>query len=184
MHYPISIKRSLKTLFTFGIRVGLSTKSGVATAKGAVESFAVVGMDVTFLDILNRVGMFRDGSLIFGPLPTFFTRLRAFVFHSYFDPFPKSLAGASPFAVSDQFMTDLEQDVAISTFPIRDQGNVLCFVHEFFQKPESLSEELAVFLAALEFPKKATGPVHEHYGPTHKDLCQVKPGPLEKGKNS
>jgi hypothetical protein len=72
MHYPIDIKRSLKTGFTFRICTGLSAKCRILPAKGAIESFAVVGMDIADIEILYRVWMLRLRCLISGALGPFF----------------------------------------------------------------------------------------------------------------
>ena len=56
MHYPIDIKRSLKTCFTFRICVGLSAKCSISAAKRAVERFTVIGMDVAiFSTVISSI---------------------------------------------------------------------------------------------------------------------------------
>ena len=54
-HHPIDIQGSLKGILIFCIGVGLPAKSGVTTAKRAIECFAVIGMDVSLMNsLLNQ----------------------------------------------------------------------------------------------------------------------------------
>jgi hypothetical protein len=166
MHYPIDIKRSLETCFTFPVCVGPPAKGSISPTKGTIEPFAVVGMDVFVLEILHSVWMLRLGRLIFGALWSFFMRLRSLVLHPDLYPFFESFTGTTLFAVQDQFMANIEQDISISALAIRNQGEVLRLVNELFQCPQSFFEKLAIFPAASEFPKKTAGPVHEYDCPT------------------
>jgi len=165
MDHPIDIKRSLKPLFFFRICVGLSAKGRVFPTKRAVERFTVVGVDIFIFDILFSIWMLRVRCLILRSLRSSFMRLGSFVLHPDLYSFSKSFTWTSLFAVMDQVMTDIEQDIAISALTIRNQGEVLRLVNESFQGSQGFIEKFAVLLSTPEFPKKTTGPVHEYNCP-------------------
>jgi len=108
VHHPVEIKRPLESLFILGIGVGRPAKSGVAAAKGAVESFAVVGMNVSRVDILHSCRMLGTRGLILGALAALSVRLGAFVLQPDLCPFLERLAGTSPLAGPDKLMADLQ----------------------------------------------------------------------------
>ncbi|AGX86363.1 hypothetical protein Cenrod_0236 [Candidatus Symbiobacter mobilis CR] len=64
----------------FRICICTSAKGWIATAKIAVERFAVIRMNIIFVNILNGWRMFRLRFLIFWTFRTFFMSLGAFVF--------------------------------------------------------------------------------------------------------
>ena len=162
VHHPVNVQRPLQSHVALRIGVRLPAERGIATAKGTVESLAVVGMDGRIFNILHGFGMLREVRHVFSAS---LVGLGPFVLHPDFRPFLERLAGASPLAGMEKLMADLEQDVTIPSFSVRDQGEVRRLGNELTQGPEGFPEEQAILPAAPELPQEAAGPVHKHHGP-------------------
>jgi len=128
----------------------------------------MIGMDVTILDILYRIWMFRDRSLVLGFLTSFFMGLRSFILDSNLDSFAKSLTRSASFAGSNQIMADIEKDLTISSFSISNQGNVLSIIDELGYSFESFFEKLSIFSSALHIPDEPANSVHEDDSPSRR----------------
>ena len=82
----------------------------------------MIDVNVLVAKVLRRFRMFGTRRLIFRALGASFMGLGPLVLHPDFNPFLEGFSRAAPVAVSDHFMANLEQNIAIATFSGRDQG--------------------------------------------------------------
>ena len=85
----------------------------------------MIRMNIRVRHVLMRVGMFRMRGFIFWAPPTVFSRLISFILESHFNSLTKNLWRASAPSITDHFMTNLEQNVAITSFAIGHYSHLM-----------------------------------------------------------
>ena len=145
VEYPIHIQETLQPLRRFGIGIGFPSKGRRLASQRTEKGFSMVGMNLFLFDRWFGVGMLVPGRLILGTLGSFLVGLRALVLDPHFHPFLQRLLRTARFAITDQFPTELKQQVAIAPFPIGQQGQIRTVLDDLFQRLDGFLEEFSAW---------------------------------------
>ena len=170
MQHPVGIESALESFAMLGIGIGAAAIAGKDASESRVKGFEMVGVNVRFKHVLSGLGVFLLGCLVFGTLGTFLVGLGAFVLDAHFDSLLQRGRGTSDLPRSDHFLTDVKQAVAIPTFSICHQSQILGLLDDIGQRPDRLFKERLRLLATSQLPDEARSTIHQHDGPAFRLL--------------